>query len=281
MKHPRSKIVLLINLEKEEFEVKTFTDIHKYIGGVGLGLKLFEMYQDLNPLILSVGPLNGFFPFCSKTCIVLKHEKSLEDIYLGGTLSGRFRFAGIDAILIYGECSKPISLDIVNTKVYFIENILDNQELGLPGKRSVINFDKNKLNLDGYFTAAETYLEEAFAVRNLQGITLTGTEVFSPNDFSKYQEIYENILSRKEELTVEQGWYPSCFNCPMSCGKSKVGEVGGNVLTHSLVACEHADSIYSDVGITFSSLNSLGYDYTHEDIENLPKLIEQTLRNIK
>jgi hypothetical protein len=52
------------------------------------------------------------------------------------------------------------------------------------------------------------------------------------------------------------------------------------VLIHSLVACHYADKIYSDIGVVFSCLNVLGYDYTHEDLENLPKLIEDTIKNI-
>ena len=62
--------------------------------------------------------------------------------------------------------------------------------------------------------------------------------------------------------------------------KSKVGEIGGNVLLNSLVACQFADKIYTDIGVVFSCLNTLGYEYTHEDIENLPELIEETIRNI-
>jgi len=202
-------------------------------------------------------------------------------MYIGGSLCGRIRYAGIDALLIYGKSKVPVTLNILNTQVEFIENILEHDALGLPGKRSVIFFKGSKLILDDYFTTAEDYLEKAFYKRNLNGIAVTGTEVYAPQEFLKYQEIYEQVLQRKGELTTEQGWYPSCFNCPMSCGKSKVGEMGGNILTHSLVACEYADSIFSDVGIVFSSLSTLGYDYTHEDIENLPKLVEQTLKNIK
>ncbi len=66
----------------------------------------------------------------------------------------------------------------------------------------------------------------------------------------------------------------------MGCGKSRVGEIGGNVLIDSLVACQFADKIYTDIGIVFSCLNVLGYNHTHEDMENLPKLIEDTIRKL-
>ena len=109
---------------------------------------------------------------------------------------------------------------------------------------------------------------------------VTGTEIYKPENFSSYEKLYYNILNKKSELRVEEGVYPSCSNCPMGCGKSRVGEIGGNVLIHSLVACHFADKIYSDIGVVFSCLNLLGYDYTHEDLENLPKLIEDILKRV-
>ena len=79
-------------------------------------------------------------------------------------------------------------------------------------------------------------------------------------------------------MLIKENTFPSCSLCPMGCKKSNEGEIGGNVLLHSLVACEFAQNIYSDIGIVFSCLNVLGYDYTHEDIENLPKLIEKIFK---
>ncbi len=98
-----SKKVLLIDLEKEASEVKSYADLQKYVGGVGLGLKLMHLYKDLDPLVLSVGPLNGFFPFASKTSVVLNDSGVIEDLYIGGTLSARIKFTGIDSIVICGK----------------------------------------------------------------------------------------------------------------------------------------------------------------------------------
>ena len=43
---------------------------------------------------------------------------------------------------------------------------------------------------------------------------------------------------------------------------------------------QFAQAIYSDVNTVFSCLNVLGYDYTHEDIENAPLYISQVLKEI-
>lgn len=276
----RPRKVLSIDLAKKEYEVKSFEDLNNFIGGVGLGFKLMELYYDKNPLIFAVGPLNGFFPFASKTAVIINNDGVIEDIYLGGNISLRIRYAGLDAIVIHGVSAEPVVLDISNATVSFKGANEDLEKLGLPGKRSVLKREGSKVLLGGYFTAPEHYLEKEFEDKNIQGIVITGTELIRVSDFDKYEELYAKILSRKDDLSVLEGTYPSCSNCPMGCGKSKTGEMGGNVLLHSLVACQYADKIYTDVGVVFSCLNVLGYNYTHEDIESLPRLIEQTLRRI-
>jgi len=275
-----SKKVLLIDLAKQTFEAKSYSDLGKYVGGIGLGLKLYETYLTTDPVIFSIGPLNGFFPFVSKTSIVLSDNGVIEDLYIGGNLSLRIRFSGLDSVVLCNKSPEPVVLDITNTQVTFKPASIDLDYLGLPGKRSLISFEKEKVTVNDYFSTPDDFLGQKLAEKNIKGISFTGTEVFKPNNFSAYESLYQELLSRTTGLRVEKGNYPSCSNCPMGCGKSKFGEIGGNVLIHSLVACQYADKVYSDIGVIFSCLNVLGYDYTHEDLENLPKLIENTLKQI-
>lgn len=277
----RAKKVLTIDLTNKTSEVKSFIDLNKYIGGVGLGVKLYQQYLQEDPIIFSIGPLNGFFPFASKTAIILKNSDVIEDMYIGGSLSMRLKFCGIDALVLYGKSEEPVILDIANTEVKFRDTSLELDSLGLPGKRSQLKIESKKLLMDRYFTTSEDFLDKKIVEKNVEGISITGTEIYKPKNFEKYAELYSSILNRKDELSVDMGIYPSCSNCPMGCGKSKVGEIGGNILIHSLVACQFADKIYSDIGVVFSCLNVLGYEYTHEDIENLPRIVEETLKNIK
>lgn len=274
------KKVLVIDLAKKTSEVKSFSDLNKYVGGIGIGLKLFEIYKDSKPIIFSVGPLNGFFPFVSKTSVIVSDDGVIEDLYVGGNLSLRIKCAGIDSIVLCNESDKEVVLDITNTNVSFKSPDTDLSSLGLPGKRSLINFSGKEFLVQEYFSTPDTFLEKNMESKKIRGIAITGTEILKPEKFSAYEKLYNEILRKKDELRVEKGIYPSCSNCPQGCGKSKVGEIGGNVLIHCLVACHYADKIYSDVGVVFSCLNVLGYDYTHEDLENLPKLIEDTLKNI-
>jgi len=274
------KKALIIDLAKKTSEVKSFGDLRNFVGGIGVGLKLYEMYKSKDPIIFSVGPLNGFFPFASKTSVILSDEGVIEDLYVGGNLSLRIKFTGVDSIVICDKSREDVTLDITNTTVSFKPAETDLHSLGLPGKRSLLNFTGKEFLVQDYFSTPENFLEMAARNKKVAGISITGTEVLKPQNFATYEKLYHEILKKRSELRVEEGIYPSCSNCPMGCGKSKVGEIGGNVLIHSLVACHYADKIYSDIGVVFSCLNVLGYDYTHEDLENLPKLIEETLRNI-
>ena len=271
-----NKQILYINLEKSESEAKTFSDLRSYIGGVGFGLKLLSIYKDEDPIIFSVGPLNGFFPFASKTSVVFQNEGSVEDIYFGGSLSFRLKFLGIDALVLSGISKNPVVINIDDV-VSFMKMDEDIKLHGLPGKRSILSLESKGLFLDGYFQASERILEKKFVEKNVKSIILTGTKTFSIVNEERYRKIYKEILGRTNELSVKKGEYPSCSGCPMGCINSGIGEIGGNVLVHCLVGCSFAEKIYSDVGTIFSCLNSLGYDYTHEDIENAPRLITETL----
>jgi aldehyde:ferredoxin oxidoreductase len=97
------KKVLFVNLKKRSYEVKTLTELQPYVGGLGIGLKLLQEYYNEDPLIFSIGPLNGFFPFASKTSIIFQKDGVVEDLYIGGTLSSRLKFTGLDSIVILGE----------------------------------------------------------------------------------------------------------------------------------------------------------------------------------
>ncbi len=273
--------VLFIDLKRRTCSIELHPDLIKYIGGVGLGLKLFSLYSELDPLIFSVGPLNGYFPFISKTSIVLNKDGLIEDIYLGGSLSFRIKFAGLDAIVISGVSKGPVYLDICDENVRFISpDKADIGTFGLPGKRSVLEFTRDKLLLDNFFTTPEAFLDSTFKGKNIKGIVFTGSRTFEIEEKGKYESLYKNILSRAKDLTVEKSNFPSCSGCPMGCQHSKMGETGGNILIHSLVSCCYAEKIYSDIGVVFSCVDVLGYDYTHEDLENLPHLVQNVLSEL-
>ncbi len=275
--------VLYINLDDHSFEFKSYPDLHDYLGGLALGLKLAEMHRSKNPLIFSVGPLNGMFPYVSKTCILDYSEnypEKLREFYLGGSLSSRIKFAGLDAIVLTGVSREPVFLAVDSKETTFVSSSKDFLSAGLPGRSSKLFFQE-KLLLDDYFHTFEDYLGHSFAERNVGGLVIDATVSFNLKDKILYEKKFQELLSKKGELKVLPGANPSCSGCPMGCSKSQVGETSGNVFVHSLVACQHASDIYSDLGVVFSCLNALGYDYTHEELETIPSLVKSLLRNLR
>ncbi len=272
---------MFVDLEKQTSETKTFPDYKKYLGGLGLGLKILEQYGDVDPLVFAVGPLTGFFPYASKTAVVMEEDGTIEDIYVGGHLATRLKFSDIDALVLIGKAKKEVSLDILNGEVTFYENCVELGTLGLPGKRSTVQAIDKSLIIDYYFGEPGSLIAKKLVQKKVRDIVITGTSTFTPVFMEKYTEIFKILLDKTKRLSVEKAFFPSCSGCPMGCEKSKLGEIGGNVLLHSLVACGYAETIFTDVGTIFSCLNSLGYDYTHEDIEAVPTLIQNLLKELK
>lgn len=122
--------ILYVNLSKNEAYVKELNVDYVYpvIGGAGLGIKI--LYEEVDPnvdplspdnrLIFSVGPLVGSgAPCVSRMAVVAKSPLTGT---VGMSLSGGYfptelKFAGYDAIVIYGKAEKPAYLWIENDTV--------------------------------------------------------------------------------------------------------------------------------------------------------------------
>lgn len=276
----KPKKILFVDLSLKTYEMRLLPELYPYVGGVTLGVKLYSLYRDYDPLILSIGPLNGFFPFISKLCLIVKKDGMIEDLYLGGSISYRLAFSGLDAVVLVGSSPNEVVLDIINDQVKFLEADVDFGSLGLPGKRSLLLMDKGGLVLDGYFAPSTTMLEEKFSAIRLLGLCLTGTEVYPVKDSSRYNALYKEILDNIELMDEVSSDNPSCSGCPLGCDDSQNGEIGGNILLHSLVSCCYAENIYSNFGTVFACLDCLGYKYTHEELESLPDLFSKTMKEI-
>lgn len=276
----QTKKILYIYLDSLTFEIKSHDDYWQYLGGVGLGAKVLSTAENKSAVVFSVGPLNGFFPFASKTSVLFRSSGELHDTYLGGSLSWRLRFTGLDSVVLSGKSENPVVIDLVDEAVNFKSSDVSLADLGLPGKQSSLEV-AGKVILDGYFESGEESLAKVLKGKNIVGINVTGTKDFEIEDKEKFQVAYDSVLAQINKMTVEKAGNPSCSGCPMGCNLSRVGEVGGNFLVHSLTACAYAGEIYSNPNVVFSCLDALGYGYTHEDIEKSPGLVESLMEELK
>ena len=112
---------------------------------------------------------------------------------MGGTLSTRLKFTGLDAIVFLGESPSQTTLNIENLGLAFVPPETDIFSLGLPGKRCIISPNGNKLFLDREFTTHEYLLEKKFAKKKISGLIITGTEVFEVAELAKYKELYAKL----------------------------------------------------------------------------------------
>jgi aldehyde:ferredoxin oxidoreductase len=107
-----------INVTKSDI-----TDLHTYIGGRGLGVKLYSdlMKPDIDPLspenilIFTTGPLTGTVaPLSGRHVMVCKSPLTgtIFDSSSGGHFGKELKFAGIDALIIKGASDEPVYISI-------------------------------------------------------------------------------------------------------------------------------------------------------------------------
>ncbi|MBI4091530.1 hypothetical protein HY419_02125 [candidate division WWE3 bacterium] len=280
----KSSSVLHIDLEKKDYVVKSYPDLKPLVGGVGIASKIILDELDLDPVVLSVGPLNGFYPFASKVCAAYIKQGKFIDSYGGGRLSLRLRFSSFDAIVLEGQSKEPISVSIANKEASFVGSNVNIESLGAFGKFSRISVERESLKIDGTFSFGSdsdaVSLAEKLKGKNVENIIISASDDYEIENRERYEKQYLDVLGKLNLMLISPGNNPSCSGCPMGCHKSTLGETGGNVLVHSLVSCIYSEEIYSNIPTVFACLNVLGYDYSHEDLENLPGLVYSNLEKI-
>ncbi len=127
--------VLLVDLTTGNTRVEKLDDetAKKYIGGIGLGMKLYlansktgvDPLSPENPLILTVGPISGtMFPTGGNGHAFI--SKSPETNLLGesvshGTFGAELKRAGYDAVVITGKAEKPSYIWIDDNSVQLLD----------------------------------------------------------------------------------------------------------------------------------------------------------------
>lgn len=264
------KKILHVDLENEVAQIKINGDMHEYIGGVALAYKIYEEFFDYDPIVLTTGPMTGYFPFVSKSCVLYRNGFQFIEKYGGGTFGTKLNTYGVDSIIITGtkvatsykitlsdgtvDVSKISEKDIVDTSSY---------DLVVSGTQIFSN---------GYFFFGDM-VENPINLSNKIYIKINHSESIDVADSYEYEKCFFNLIGSFKELSVEPRNNPSCMGCPMGCDFSSKGEddINASLLARSLVACGYASDIYKQIPITFACLSSIGYDYTHEDLESLPQ----------
>jgi aldehyde:ferredoxin oxidoreductase len=122
-----------LNTGKTRVEALNEEYAKKYIGGIGLGMRLWldnskqgvEPFSPENPLVLALGPISGtIFPTAGNGHAFV--AKSPETFAIGeavahGTFGAEMKRAGYDAVILTGKSEKPVYLWIDDDSVQLLD----------------------------------------------------------------------------------------------------------------------------------------------------------------
>jgi aldehyde:ferredoxin oxidoreductase len=127
--------VLHVDLNTGKTRVEKLNEDYakKYIGGIGLGMRLWldnskagvEPFSPENPLVLALGPISGtIFPTAGNGHAFV--SKSPETFAIGeavahGTFGAEMKRAGYDAVILKGKSEKPVYLWIDDDSVQLLD----------------------------------------------------------------------------------------------------------------------------------------------------------------
>ena len=205
--------LLRVDLHNEDFKIENIPDelLHDYIGGRGLGVKLYcdmvsadiAPFSDENPLVFTVGPLTGTAPMSGRHTVVSKSPltSTIFDSNSGGFWGKELKYAGYDALVVYGKSEYPVILKIKDENVSIEKTSLwgknvdtVTQKLNGEGSVATIGHAGERQVLyasimnDLTHAAGRGGLGAIMGAKNLKAIVVKGTKKQNIADVGKYKE---------------------------------------------------------------------------------------------
>ena len=222
--------VLNVNLNTQQFEFQPLDEeIAKlYIGGKGYGTRLlYDMTEPgidplgpENPLIFATGPLNGSVaPQSNRFAVVCKSPLTggIGNAACGGSFAFGLKKAGIDILVIQGQGTKPVRLEINGDKdeVLFIDaadlwgkGTYETQTL-LPKRHenAVIGpAGENQVLYAGIVSneriAGRTGVGAVMGSKRLKAVSVIGTRKLDMEDPEKFREYTKEVRKLFKEHPV-------------------------------------------------------------------------------
>jgi len=126
-------LIVDLNTGKTRVDPLKMDYAKKYVGGIGLGMRLWLDYSEKgvdplspdNPLILAIGPISGtIFPTAGNGhAFVAKSPATLGigEAVAHGTFGSELKRAGYDAIILEGKAEKPVYLWIDDDSIQLLD----------------------------------------------------------------------------------------------------------------------------------------------------------------
>lgn len=217
--------ILKVDLSRMDFSVENRKELFlRYLGGVGVGVKLFEEEFDKNSdplgpgnvIVLAVGVMTALYPFASKTVAIFRSPLTgnYGESHAGGRSAAAMRMAGYGAVVIKGAADHPIYLDIDEEGVRFrdaralwgmktdIAGRVIRERAGKEGFRSIIRIGPAGERLIRYSSAVvETYrhfgrlgIGAVMGSKKLKAIVISGRRTIKVEDKLGYRRAYEKVF---------------------------------------------------------------------------------------
>jgi len=219
--------VLFVDLSSRRFWIEERQELFEtYLGGTGVAIQLLKEkcakgtypYGPGNPIVFSVGPLNGVFPIASKTVAMFKSPLTgnLGESHAGGRSAVSIRMAGYGAIVIEGSSDMPVYLAIEGDRVnfrdasvlwgmgnsYSVGRVIREREPGA-GVRTIMRIGRAGERLIPYASViTETYrhfgrlgLGAVFGSKKLKALLVSGKRMIRVQDPRSYRQVYNEIFT--------------------------------------------------------------------------------------
>lgn len=233
-------VILRLNLtdgtiNKEKLNID---DAHKYIGGRGLGTKIFmdEVAPEIDPfsidnkVIFMTGPLTGTnTPTGGRYMVITKSPLTgtIASSNSGGYWGAELKFAGYDAIIIEGKSEKPVYINIADDLVEIkdatsiwgklvdettttLENIHgDKARVAMIGPAG-----ENLSKISGVINergraAGRSGVGAVLGSKNLKAIVVRGTKKVNVADSDKLKTAFSNAMAIINENAVTSQGLPA------------------------------------------------------------------------
>ena len=217
-----------LNTGKTRIEPLNLDYAKKYVGGIGLGMRLWldnskagvDPLSQENPLVLAIGPISGtIFPTAGNGhAFVAKSPATLgiSEAVAHGTFGSEMKRAGYDAVILKGKAEKPVYLWIDDDSVQLLD------AAHLLGKSPSETEDIIKEDLEDYYVrvaaiglageklsriaciinektraAGRTGLGAVMGSKNLKAIAVRGTHDIVP---AKPDEFMDMVIEFHERM---------------------------------------------------------------------------------
>jgi aldehyde:ferredoxin oxidoreductase len=239
LKHDPLRRVLTVDLARRRFSVEDRPDLFEEgLGGSGVAIRLLEEncppaidpLDPQNPIVLTVGPLVGYFPMASKTVAMFKspHTGNLGESHAGGRSAIAIRMAGYGAIVIQGRSASPVYLVIDGDQVHFrdasalwglrssytVGSVIRKREPG-SGMRTIMRIGRAGEEQVSYACViTETYrhfgrlgLGAVFGSKGLKGLVVYGRRALPAADRKAYRAVYDDVFEAATESSLMKKYH--------------------------------------------------------------------------